>query len=364
MSNRFRVSSTLPRRLQELGVVPATVLRQAGLPMGLFDQEKILVTTEEFFALYAGIGAASRDPAIGLKLGTEDRMEFYDPIFIAALYARSLRDALERLARYKELTCPERIRLVERTHECAVHFDWLLAQEREPALLVDVCFARVLSVGRRGSGRPINPKRVEFQRGAVHREVYEAHFRCPVKFQASQNVLVFRRADMDQPFRTHNADMLAVVAPQLEAELGQQLASKSVGEQVKGVLKRLLAGQRPGIGDVARELRVSTRTLQRRLTEQGSTFQHVLEEARRELARHYLAYSKLGLNETAYLLGYKDANSFFRAFHHWEGTSPGQWRGQAQPVDPAPATVIRRPPYDLGARKSSTVRRRVGGFSS
>ena len=66
--------------------------------------------------------------------------------------------------------------------------------------------------------------------------------------------------------------------------------------------------------------------MQRRLTEEGITFQRLLEEARRELARHYLLHSSLELNETAYLLGYEDATSFFRAFHHWEGTSPGQWR--------------------------------------
>jgi len=77
---------------------------------------------------------------------------------------------------------------------------------------------------------------------------------------------------------------------------------------------------------VARELRLSKRTLQRRLTEDGITFQQLMEEARRELARHYLLHSSLELNETAYLLGYEDANSFFRAFHEWEGTSPGQWR--------------------------------------
>jgi AraC-like DNA-binding protein len=62
------------------------------------------------------------------------------------------------------------------------------------------------------------------------------------------------------------------------------------------------------------------------MTEQGITFQRLLEEARRELARHYLLHSSRELNETAYLLGYEDANSFFRAFHHWEGTSPAQWR--------------------------------------
>jgi hypothetical protein len=86
------------------------VLRQAGLPMGLFDQEKILVTTEELFSIYRGISEVSRDPAIGLKLGTEERIELYDPVSIAALYARSFRDALQRMARYKQLTCPEEIR--------------------------------------------------------------------------------------------------------------------------------------------------------------------------------------------------------------------------------------------------------------
>ena len=87
-----------------------------------------------------------------------------------------------------------------------------------------------------------------------------------------------------------------------------------------------LDGQRPEIQDLARELHLSTRTLQRRLTEQGITFQRLLDEARRELAHHYLLHSSRELNETAYLLGYEDANSFFRAFHNWEGTSPGQWR--------------------------------------
>lgn len=53
-----------------------------------------------------------------------------------------------------------------------------------------------------------------------------------------------------------------------------------------------------------------------------------MQEARRELARHYLLHSSLELTETAYLLGYEDANSFFRAFHSWEGRSPGDWRAR------------------------------------
>src|SRR4030081_394122 len=317
MTNRFRISSTLPRKLEELGLSPDTALRQAGLPIGLFNQDKMLVSTQEFFALHRGIAEASNDAGLGLKLGTEERFERYDPIKIAALSARSFGDAVERLSRYKQLTCPEEIRVIGRGNERAVQFIWLLAHEKEPPLLVDVCFAWIVGIARRGTGRPLNPKRVEFQRTPAHREMYEAHFRCP---------FIFSKTDMELPFITHNADLLATVAPQLEAELAQQLTQKTFSEQAKGILKQLLAGQRPGIQDLARELHLSTRTLQRRLTEHGITFQRLLEEARRELARHYLLHSSRELNETAYLLGYEDANSFFRAFHHWEGTSPGQWR--------------------------------------
>jgi AraC-like DNA-binding protein len=215
---------------------------------------------------------------------------------------------------------------VEQGNEAAVQFVWLLAHDKEPPLLVDVCFAWIMSLAHRGIGRPLTPKRVEFQRPTADREIYEKHFRSPIKFKAERNALILNKGDIELPFVTHNADLLGIVAPQLEAELMEQLAQKTFTEQAKGILKTLLAGQRPGIQDLAREVHLSTRTLQRRLTEQGITFQRLLDEARRELAHHYLLHSSRELNETAYLLGYEDANSFFRAFQHWEGTSPGHWR--------------------------------------
>jgi AraC-like DNA-binding protein len=218
---------------------------------------------------------------------------------LAASRIKRTRDAVERLSRYKQLTCPEEIRVVERGNECAVQFVWLLAHEQEPPLLVDVCFAWIVALGQRGTGRPLRAKRVGFQRAPTHREMYEAHFRCPVKFKATQNALIFSKSDMDLGFVTYNAALLAIVAPQLEAELAQRLGQKTFRERAKGILKHLLAGQRPGIDDLARELHLSTRTLRHRLTEQGITFQRLLEEARRELARHYLLHSSRELNETA-----------------------------------------------------------------
>ncbi len=311
--------------------MPDAVLRHAGLPLGLFEQDRVLLTTEELFALYKGLEAASKDPALGLKIGTVDRVERYDPVAIAALYARSFGDALERMARYKQLTCPEEVHVTERAGECSVHFEWLLAEEEEPAVLIDLCFAWVVEIARRGAEGSIRAKRVEFIRPEAHRDMYENHFGCEVKFGARKNLLVFHAADLDVPFATHNAEVLAMVAPQLEVELAQQRAARSFREQVKATLKKALAGQRPELRAVARELGVSTRTLQRRLTDEAVTFQQLVGEARRELARHYLQHSSLELNETAYLLGYEDANSFFRAFQRWEGTSPGEWRAGVCP---------------------------------
>lgn len=326
MTNRFRVSGSLARRLEELGVSPAAVLRRAGLPGGLFEQTRPLVTTEEFFGLYAAIQDVSGEPAIGLKVGSEERVERYSPTAIAALYSRSFRDALERIARYKRLTCPEEIRIAERGKECAVEFAWLLAEQAEPDALVDTCFAWIVTVCRRGTGRGISPLRVELKRPEANRRMYERHFGCAVKFEARHNKLIFHSEDAAQPFITHNPDLLALIAPQLEAELTRQVADQPLQEQVKGILKKVLTGQRPRLEDVARELRTSARTLQRRLLAEGITFQNAVEEARREMAQHYLLESSLELNETAYLLGYEDPNSFIRAFHQWEGTSPGEWR--------------------------------------
>lgn len=278
------------------------------------------------FALYSAIHELSRDPAIGLKLGNENRPEHYTQIAIAALYSRTFGEALQRIARYKRLTSPQEIRITERAKECAVEFVWLLAETTEAPTWVDMCFSWTVTIGRRGTGLPINPVRVELRRAETNRRLYEEYFGCPVKFGARRNKLFFRTEDVNQPFVTHNPELLELVAPQLEAELKQRLADGPLREHAKGILKRLLAGEKPRLEDVALELRVSARTLQRRLFEEGITFHNLVEEARREMAQHYLRQPSLELNETAYLLGYEDPNSFIRAFHKWEGTSPGEWR--------------------------------------
>jgi AraC-like DNA-binding protein len=327
MSKHFRVPGRLPAKLQELGIRVSAVLQLAGLPSGLFDQPRILVTTEELFALWRGIGQASPDPAIGLQLGTEVKREHFDPVALAALSTGSFGEAMRQAARHKQLSCPEEIVYEADDIEWSMQFRWLLSHGDEPEVLTDLCFAWVLSIARHGTGTRISPLRLELVHPRNYARFLERHFGCPISFGATRNAIVFRASDALLPFVTCNAELLAMLAPQLEDELKQHRGQESFPERVRATIQKKLTGRRPKMQDIARELHISSRTLQRRLQDSGYSFQQVLEEARHQLARHYLTNSLIELNETAYLLGYEDSSSFVRAFRTWEGVPPAHWRG-------------------------------------
>lgn len=328
MNKHFRFSGNTFRKMEEHGLRASEVLRRAGLSQALSAEARVLLTTEELFALWHAVGEASADPAIGLLLGTETKTERFNPVSLAALSTENFGAAVEQMARYKQLTCPEEIRQETTDDEWSIHFRWLLADQVEPPVLVECCFAWVLSVARHGTGTRLSPVRVEFMQPRAHLKAIERHFGCPVVCGASRNAIVFRAADAGRPFLTRNAELLSLLAPQFERELKQESGDENFVERVRAAVQQKLTGRRPTIEDIADALHISSRTLQRRLQEAGSNFQRVLEDARHQLARNYLNNSALELNEAAYLLGYEDANSFVRAFRTWEGIPPARWREQ------------------------------------
>ena len=326
MNKHFRVAGRLALRLEELGVRVSAVLRRAGLPQDLFEQTRVLVTTQELFALWHAVGQVGTDPAIGLKLGTEARTERFHPSGIAALSTANFGAAVNHMARYKQLTCPEEIVQHTSGKEWSIRFRWLLAVNIEPQVLTEYCFAWMLTIARHGTGTGLSPLRVELVQPRAHLKTLEQHFGCPVVCGAPRNSIVFKSSDAERPFITRNAELLAMLAPQFDEELKQCNGHGTFTELVRGAIQESLTGHRPSIEEVARRLHISSRTLQRRLQDAGSSFQRLLDQARHQMARRYLSNSVLELNEAAYLLGYEDANSFVRAFRTWEGMPPGHWR--------------------------------------
>lgn len=326
MKKVFRVSGNYFQKLDEVGVSATAVLRRAGLPLSYSKEPRVLLKTEELFALWRAIGEVATDPAIGLRLGTESKVERFHPIGLAALSAGTFGDGVEQMARYKQLTCPEEIIQRKKGQEWSIQFRWQLADEVEPPVLIECVFAWVLSIARVGTGTRLSPLRVEFIQPRAHVKTIERHLGCQVVCGASRNMMVFRAGDAELPFVTRNLELLGLLAPQFEQELREESEDERFLDRVRIAIQEKLTGRRPTIEDIADALHISSRTLQRRLQDEGSSFQKVLEEARRHLARHYLNNSVLELNEAAYLLGYNDPNSFVRAFRTWEGVPPARWR--------------------------------------
>lgn len=327
MIKHFRVSGSLRVRLEEAGVAASAVLRRAGLPQNLFEQARILVSTEELFALWRAIGEISKDSSIGARLGTESNIARFHPMSLAALTTPNLGAAIDHMARYKRLSAPEEILHETIDNEWAIQFRWVLAMDIEPAALVEHCFAWVLTIARQGSGTRITPLRLELVQPRSYTRALEKHFGCTVVCGASRNAIIFRAENAAIPFVTRNAELLEALAPQFERELKDRTAEEDhFIDLVRGAIQQRLTGHRPVVEDVAKGLHMSSRTLQRRLQDAGSSYQRVLDQARREMARYYLSNSVLELAEAAYLLGYEDANSFARAFRGWEGMPPKSWR--------------------------------------
>ncbi len=283
MNKHFRVSGNTFLKLEELGVPAAAVLRRAGLPQEFIGQPRVLLNTEELFAFWRAVGEVSTNSAIGLLLGTETKTERFSPFGLAALSSENFGAAVEQMARYKQLTCPEEILQEKDEEEWRIQFRWLLADEVEPPVLNECCFAWVLSIARHGTGTRLSPVRVEFVQPRLHVKTIERHFGCRVVSGAPRNAIVFRAADAQRPFVTRNAELLAMLAPQFEEELKQESGDENFVERVRIAIQQKLTGRRPTIEAIADALHISSRTLQRRLQDEGSSFQRVLEEARHHL---------------------------------------------------------------------------------
>lgn len=326
-SDRIKFPTGFWAGLQQIGIDPYQVARKAQLPLTIIS-EPVTVTTAQYFSIWQAYSELAGDTASGIiRLATAFETTHYPPAVLATYHARSYRDALNRMARYKQLCPPESLRINEEDEQCTIELEWMDSEQPGPPVLVGITLAFLLELGRRGTGQPITARTVEFSHTMGDRDALEAYFGCPVQIGAAVNRLTLYRKDLDLPFLSYNKELLEILTPVLERSLDEQ-RRRSTAEMVKWILKRSLSGGPLDIQAVASELSMSDRTLQRRLTDERTTFKQLLTQARHEQAREYLADPQLDIKEVAFLVGYEDQNSFYRAFRLWEGDTPAHWRSE------------------------------------
>jgi AraC-like DNA-binding protein len=329
LTDRIKIPAAFWAGLRALGLNAVDLIREARLPLAVFT-EQVVVTSSQYFALWQAMYDLTGDAAIGIKLATALPSGQLPPSLLAAYHARDYRDALLRVARYKQVCAPERLRLSEEGDACIVALEWLNTGQIEPAALVDASMATLLELGRRGTGEAIAARLVDLAPPKTNVSAHESYFGCCVRFDAQNNCLHLHRSDLGRAFTSYNTELLDLLTPALDQALAERQRRHSFGDTVRWLLVHQLSAGRPDIPKVARELGVSERTLQRRLGDEGTSFQLLLTTVRRARALELLADSALDINEVAFLLGYEDQSSFFRAFRLWEGETPSSWRAMHQ----------------------------------
>ena len=250
----------------------------------------------------------------------------HTPVFLAATYARTYRESLQWLRSFERLGACEDIVIEERGDECALVRRWPFAADAEPRVLVETWCLFATELGRRGTGRRITPLRVDIESPGEPEEELQGYLGCPIRYGAPRSQLLMKTADLDLPFPGQNPEFLDILAPALKASLRVSDAQATMGERIKAALKSRLAGGWPELAEVARQLAISQRTMQRRIEEEGTTFRDLLSEAKQELGRQLMLQPSMEIEEVSFLLGFKETSSFYRAFREWEGMTPSEWR--------------------------------------
>jgi AraC-like DNA-binding protein len=324
-SDRIKMPPGFWEGLRQLGIAAHDVARKARLPLAIISEP--VVTTGDYFAIWQAYSDLVGDIAEGIvKLATVFETAKFPPTVLATYHAPDYRDALNRMVRYKQLCPPESLRMTEEGDDCTIELEWRSAERSGPPLLVGITLAFLLELGRRGTGQPLKARLVEFTHPMGDVQALEAYFGCRIRIGAQGNRLTQDRKDLDRPFVSYNEELLEILTPVLDRSLNEQQRGRSVSDTVKWIMKRSLTGGRLDVQAVAKKLGMSDRTLQRRLADENTSFKQLLTQARHEQARHYLADPSLEIKEVAYLLGYEDQNSFYRAFRLWEGDTPSNWR--------------------------------------
>jgi AraC-like DNA-binding protein len=254
---------------------------------------------------------------------------------LVLLNCRDGQDVLDRLRRYASLLNDGLTVTLEHAHDrVGVRTDpvagldnFMLTDGRQ---VTETMLAGVVLTLRRLADRPFVPLSVSF-RHAPGGDVAEYHriFGSLVRFGETDDRVVLRLDDLRAPVRSADPTLL----PMLEAHAQERLAALerkgAVSRRVLHEVARRLNGTAPEVGVVASALAMSPRALQRALKEEGSTFQSILDEARRAVAERELRSPGATAAEVALLLGYSESSAFTRGFRRWTGMTPSAWASRA-----------------------------------
>jgi AraC-like DNA-binding protein len=333
----MRASTILVRAVIEgaelVGVDPAALRREAGLNEGLNDPYAWL-PGERVDALLCAAVRLSQRPDFGLNWGAYSPMHKLEmlPLWVSNMPA--LRDGIRAVERVHQLLFDGLPFLFEEQGaECVWTID---AGELSPPAARVVRDSHMVGVMRLlrhyEVGRAYKPIRACFEHDdGGYRAAYGRHFE-ELAFSQPRTELRFEALELGRTHDNYNQELRGLLQRQIEALRVRMEASLPYSDRLKNQLRETLP-RIPDMGEVARALEMSERSLRRRLADEGTTYSQLIEQCQAELAAELLGRPGVSVKEVAFELGFDTVSGFYRAFRRWTGRSPAKHRDRPSSLE-------------------------------
>jgi AraC-like DNA-binding protein len=306
----------------ELGGQSRLLLEMAGLNPDVLNEPDRLISITALSRVL-DLAAAQLDcPSFGLLLSQRQGITILGPLGMLMRKSPTFREAFADMQKYLplhseaisfELEVNANIAVIR----CILH----VSGHDHGRQLLDLAMGVGCNIVRMYTGQGWKPRSVYFQHQApLDLAPYRMVFRAPLLFAQTFNGVVVESRLLDTPVDSFEPEWQQFLGDYLDRLARSRKAD--MASRVALVIKNLLPRGGGSLTEVADLLGMTGRTLQRRLKAEGTTFQAVLDEVRREVAIAYLQAQTITLTELAQLLGYADLSTFSRAFKHWFGVAP------------------------------------------
>ncbi len=289
------------------------------------------VSIRQMQALWREVVAATGDPHIDLKIG-----EMINPVAVGVLayvmmHSPTLGQAFQKLCQYQDIVC-DGIRTTGRRN--GNRFDLSLQLTSSDIIYPEYAINSELSVYqaamRAMTGLNLSANEIHFSYPRPDDTIEHERVFAPARlvFDTDKTTMVLDAALLDTPVLNASPSLSALFERHAD-ELLQRLQTPTLSSRVRTEIVSLLKGEEPTLVTVADRLSMGVRTLQLHLKDEGTTYQQVLDDIRKELALKHLREHYLSTTDIAYLLGFAEPSVFFRSFKKWTGQTPGTYRNMA-----------------------------------
>ncbi len=278
---------------------------------------------------------AQAGPQFGWQLGQQVKPTSYGVNGILLLACPTLGEALQQVLRFESLVHDLGRSSFSRDGDHMI-YAWRndFADQPVAGALTESVFAGIQTCAQWLVGKPLG----DFEMAFTHRTdaATASHIArwsgARVRWGAPENRAIFPAAVLDWPIPQANKALLPLLQQHAEALLLTRYPQEvGIVAQVRHSMSARLGRGPVRLADVASDLHLSTRSLQRHLAQAGVAYQTLLDSSRHALARHYLSSTAMSVAEVGYLLGFQDTPAFHHAFKSWQGQGPGQFRASVCP---------------------------------